>query len=80
VRAAARIDLPDRHTPGLFLDSVFSDIAVGPDAHVQLRAVGTGNHVRRPMVVEWAIKVETMSTGAVNIFSKAMAHSSQTEM
>jgi len=27
-----------------------------------------------------AIRVETMSTGDVNIFSKAMAHSSQTEM
>src|SRR4249919_4338210 len=43
MRAARRIDLPDRGAPGFLVHAVLADIAVGPDPDVQPAAIAAGN-------------------------------------
>ena len=50
--AAGALDLPDRGTAFLYFHAVFADVAVGADGDVQVLAVGAGDDVLGPVVIE----------------------------
>src|SRR5690606_11209894 len=50
--AGCRVHQPDGGTSDLVFHAVLADVAVGPYGHVQPAAVGTGNHVLRPVMVD----------------------------
>ena len=50
--AAGALDLPDRGTAFLYFHAIFADVAVGADGDVQVLAVGAGDDVLGPVVIE----------------------------
>ena len=51
---ADRIDLPDRRAALFSLKPFFDNIRVGPDPDVQLRAIGAGDQILGPVVIDRA--------------------------
>ena len=52
MRAGGAVDLPDRCPPLLGGKSVLADVAVRADRRIELRAIGTGDQVLGPVVVD----------------------------